>query len=131
MKRSLQLLILLMIASFSPLRAEDYIITINGISQEIGLDQETTLILPDGASLRLTLHQKEYLRFVGDLISFEHKSKYKPNRTDLGNGVFQTMIATLLTPRMSDPANPELVYPANPRPSYPAQEKNQKISRPD
>ena len=37
----------------------------------------------------------------------------------------------LLTPRMSDPANPELVDPANPRPSYPVQEKNQKISRPD
>jgi len=96
MTKSLQILILLLIISFSPLRAEDYIITINGTSKEIGLDQETTLVLLDGTSLKLILQQKEYLRFNGDLFSFEHKSKYKPNRNDLGDGVFQTMIFTPL-----------------------------------
>lgn len=96
MKNSLQILILLMIVSLSLPRAEDYVITINGISKEIGLDKETTLILPDGTSLNLTLHQKEYLLFTGDFFSFEHKNEYKPNRNDLGDGVFQTMIATPL-----------------------------------
>ena len=96
MIKFLQILILLTIVSFSPLRAEDYIITINGTSKELGLDQETTLVLPEGISLKLILQQKEYLRFKGDLFSFEHKSKYKPNRDDLGDGVFQTMILTPL-----------------------------------
>jgi len=80
MTKSPLILILLLIVSFSSLRAEDYIITINGTSKELGLDQETTLVLPDGTSLRLLLQQKEYSRFNGDLFSFEHKSKYKTER---------------------------------------------------
>jgi hypothetical protein len=96
MNKSLQILIIIVIVSFSSLNAEDYVITINGISKEIGLDKETILILPDGTSLNLTLHQKEYLLFTGDFFSFEHKNEYKANRNDLGDGVFQTMIATPL-----------------------------------
>ena len=78
------------------LSAEDYVLTINGTAQEIGLDKETQLTLPDGTSLKLVLRQKEYLSFQGDLFSFEHKNKYKPNRNDLGDGIFQTMTLTPL-----------------------------------
>lgn len=94
MKKLLQTVITLLVVSVSTLGAADYVITINGISKEISLDRETTIVLPDGTSLKLTLRQKEYLRFVGDLFSFEHKNKYKPNRNSLGDGIFQTMIVT-------------------------------------
>ena len=83
MKNSPQTLILLMICLFSPVRAEDYVITINGSVRELDLDKETSLILPDGTSLKMTLHRKEVLRFTGDLFSFEHRSKYQPSRSDL------------------------------------------------
>ena len=45
-------------------------------------------------SIRLT--QKEYITFESQYFSFSHKNEYKPNRTDLGNGIFQTLIATPL-----------------------------------
>lgn len=96
MAKSLQALILLALVSFSPLRAEDYVITINGAVKEIGLDKETALTLPDGTSLRITLHRKEILRFTSELFSFEHRSEYQPSRSDLGDGIFQTMLVTPL-----------------------------------
>jgi len=74
----------------------DYAITINGKSQDIDLDRKTTMVLPDGTTLYITLQQKEYLRFSGKLFSFEHKNRYKPNRNDLGEGNFQTSIVTPL-----------------------------------
>ena len=96
MKKLITILILLLTILFSNAIAEDYVITINGNSKEIVIDKETTLVFPNGTSLRLTLHQKEYQRFEADFFSFEHKSIYKSNRTEFGSGIFQTIIMTLL-----------------------------------
>jgi len=96
MIRTIQTLILLTVATINSTQAADFVITINGVSQEIDLAQEVNLILPDQTSLKVTLHQKEYLRFSGDLFSFEHKSNVRPSRQDLGDGIFQTIIVTPL-----------------------------------
>jgi len=96
MKQSLPLLVCLILLPVPSLLAQDYVITINGATAEISLDQETTLVLPDGYPLTLTLQRKEFSRFNGDFFSFEHKSIYQPNRNDLGDGIFQTMIVTPL-----------------------------------
>ena len=74
--------------------ASDFIVMINGVSKEIDLDEETSLVLPDGTALTLILRQKEYLRFESEMFSFEHRNQYKPNRTDLGDGILQTAIAS-------------------------------------
>ncbi len=95
--RNYCLLLLLGFTTAVPLlQAGDYVLTINGTDQELTLGEETSLALPDGTSLKLKLSQKEVLRFQGDLFTFEHKNEYKPNKNDLGSGIFQTMIVTPL-----------------------------------
>ena len=86
----------ILVIAFPPLLvAGDYVVTVNGSSREIDLDQEVMLQLSDGTELRLVLQQNEYLRFKGDLFNFEHKNTYKPNRVALDDGIYQT---TLFTP---------------------------------
>lgn len=94
--RLLKVFIILSIFVPATAMAEDYVLTINGRAMDIDLNQKTQFILPDGSKLELFLEMKEYLRFKSNLFSFEHKSEYKPNRNDLGDGVFQTMIVTPL-----------------------------------
>jgi len=94
MKKTALITLFILVAVLPAVDAEDYILTINGTTQEIGLDKATDLTLKDGTSLNITLKQKEFLRFTGDLFSFEHKNEFKPNRNDLGDGIFQTMIIT-------------------------------------
>lgn len=94
MNNAIQLATLLAVVALSTMQSKDYIITVNDVAQDIGLDQDTELVLPDGTSLTVSLHQKEYVQFAGDQFRFEHKSQYKPNRSDLGDGIFQTMIVT-------------------------------------
>ena len=97
MKKLLRSGILLVMALFSTVAwSADYVITVNGVSKDIDLEQKTTMVLPDGMNLVISLHQKEYLRFSGDMFSFEHKNRFKPNRNDLGEGIFQTSIVTPL-----------------------------------
>lgn len=94
--RLLKVFIILSVFVPATAMAEDYVLTINGRAMDIDLNQKTQFILPDGSKLELFLEMKEYLRFKSNLFSFEHKSEYKPNRNDLGDGVFQTMIVTPL-----------------------------------
>ena len=75
---------------------EDYRIEINGNTFDIGLDEVKNLALPGGQNLSIKLSLKEYIRFEGQFFSFSHKSEYKANRTDLGDGIFQTVITTPL-----------------------------------
>jgi len=73
---------------------EDYRIEIDGNSFDIGLDEVKNLSLPGGQNLSIRLTQKEYIRYESQYLSFSHKNEYKPYRTDLGNGIFQTVIST-------------------------------------
>ena len=74
--------------------AEDYTLTINGEEHAIDLDKDTTITLKDGTKLSLNLNLKEFLRFEGGSFSFEHKNHLKPSRTDLGEGIVQTLMTT-------------------------------------
>ena len=93
MMRAIPIALLALFVSFQA-AAEDYVLTVNGVSTEIGLGKGTSLVTSDGQRLSLMLRQKEFLRFAGEMFSFEHKNEYKPNRTDLGDGILQTMIVT-------------------------------------
>ena len=90
----LALLLLLVLPAIG--HSENFIITINGVTKEMNLDQEQMLDLPNGTALKIKINQKEVLRFASTLFSFEHKNRYKPNPTDLGKGTRQTMIVTPL-----------------------------------
>lgn len=73
---------------------EDYVITIDGVEHEIGLGKEASFDLPGGKKVAVKLKQKEVLRFRGELFTFDYKSDLKPARTNLGEGVHQTMLVT-------------------------------------
>ena len=76
--------------------AQDYVLTVNGQETELDLEQPATLQLADGTTLQIQLRQKEFLRYKQELFSFEHKNNFRPNTTDLAEGVEQTMLVTPL-----------------------------------
>jgi len=94
--RTIPLALVLGLTSTAGLADEDYQIEINGNRFAIGLDQEKTLVLPGGQNLSIILSLNEYISFEGSFFSFSHKNQFKPNRTDLGDGIFQTVITTPL-----------------------------------
>lgn len=93
MKKILFALVLLLSSAVS-FAGENYEIEINGHIYEIELDKEKRLALPDGVKLRIKLSLKEYINFESQFFSFSHKNIYKPSKSDLGSGVYQTLIAT-------------------------------------
>lgn len=78
------------------LYAGDYIISIDGRSAEIDLNKKVKFTTASGKELAIILKQKEYLDFKSDLFSMKHKNTIKPDKSDLGDGVFQTMMTTSL-----------------------------------
>ena len=74
--------------------AQDYVLTVNGSSQQLDLNEETQIVLSDGMTLNVILTQQEFLSFESDSFRFKHHNAYKPSRTDLGDGILQTMFAT-------------------------------------
>lgn len=80
----------------TPGLAGDYVITIDGKEAEVDLGKEATVELGDGRSVRVMLERKPVVTFRSENFSFEHPSAYTPSRTDLGDGVFQTLMASPL-----------------------------------
>jgi hypothetical protein len=76
--------------------AGDYVLTIDGKQYEVDIGKQAIINLPDGRNIRVTLDKKAIVSFKSENFSFEHPSKLSPSRTDLGNGVFQTMMASPL-----------------------------------
>jgi hypothetical protein len=64
------------------------------MTKEIDLDNTAEFTLANGTPVTVSIQQKAYQRFTTDMLSFEYKNIYRPSRTDLGDNVFQTMIAT-------------------------------------
>jgi hypothetical protein len=75
---------------------EDYTLEINGQVYDIGLDKVKKVVLPGGTELKIKLTLKDYINFESQIFSFSHINAYRPNKTDLGNGVYQTVIMTSL-----------------------------------
>lgn len=76
--------------------AGDYVISIDGRSAEIDLNKKYKLKTASGEEFTVLLKQREYLTYKSDLFSMKHKNTLKPNKTDLGDGVFQTLMSTPL-----------------------------------
>lgn len=96
MKTFPSVIVLICLVSSTTAWGQNYLLTINGTEQAIDLDQPTTLQLADGTSIEVLLRQKEFLRYRGDLFSFECKNLLKPSTTDLGDGIKQTMVVSPL-----------------------------------
>jgi hypothetical protein len=92
----IKILIAALILSLSPMAfADNYILTIDGDSYEISLDKEMQLKIGN-KPVAVKLQQKEILTYKTDSFSFEHARQYTPSTTNLGDGVYQTVMMTPL-----------------------------------
>ncbi|MEL6347273.1 MAG: hypothetical protein AAFV53_29425 [Myxococcota bacterium] len=84
------------VLSAPPASAGDYTLTIDGSDFDLDLNAPQQLRLPDGSTIQVTLSQKAVVSFSSESFSFAHPSHLSPARTDLGQGIYQTMMATPL-----------------------------------
>ncbi len=59
-------------------KAEDAILTINGVTNQITLGKESSVTLHDGVTLKVLVASKPYALYSGKLCSFEYTSEHKP-----------------------------------------------------
>jgi len=76
--------------------AGDYTLTLNGVEVEIDLGKDFTVELPGGQKVLVTLKKKAIISFEGDYFKFDHPNQFVPARSDLGDGIFQTMLVSPL-----------------------------------
>lgn len=93
MLKTASLVLSLLVASHV-LAAEDYVLTVNGKTYDVGLDSTKELTLPNGEVLKVELKMKEELQYDRPYFSFKHSSKFRPSTSDLGDGVHQTVLTT-------------------------------------
>jgi hypothetical protein len=74
--------------------AGNYTLKIDGKKHEIDLGAKTTVTLADGRKVEVELEKKTIADFKTNNFSFSHPSHVTPSRTDLGDGIHQTMMAT-------------------------------------
>lgn len=80
-------ILLVCLAGFvSCLRAEDYVMTINGVATEIDMGKEAVVALPDGTKLKVVVAPKQYVRYAGEFCSFEYYAGLKPEITKDNDG---------------------------------------------
>ena len=94
--KHLALMVLAVLICAQGFAGDDYTLEINGRTYDVGLGEDKRLELPGGETLTINLSMKEYIKFESELFGFSHKSIYKANKSDLGEGIFQTMIVTPL-----------------------------------
>ena len=88
-------LIIVFCAFSSMASAGNYIITIDGEDYEVSLG-ETRDIEVKGNKLSFELKQKEVLTHLEEGFTFDHPRQFIPAKTDLGDGVTQTVVMTPL-----------------------------------
>ena len=94
MKRTLLMGIVGMGAFCGCAFAGNYLLSIDGQEFEIELGEETALSLPDGNRVQIKLNKKAIVRFRTYTFSFDHPNEFTPSRTDLGDGIHQTMMSS-------------------------------------
>ena len=80
--------------TISMAHAGNYILTIDGKRYEVDIDTPVLVALQDGRKVRAELGKKSIASFKTSAFSFDHPSAVSPSRTDLGDGVHQTMVVT-------------------------------------
>jgi len=93
MHRLIAALIVICLCTTSALAA-NYTLTIDGKAFDLDLDREQAIKLSAKQELRVTLSLFAIVTFTTENISFDHPGTLAPSRTDLGDGVFQTMLAS-------------------------------------
>ncbi len=76
MKTRLALFCCFLLSTFT--KAEDLVLTINGVAHDVTLGREAVVTLPDGATLRTLVTRRPYALYSGPLCEFEYSSEYKP-----------------------------------------------------
>ena len=74
--------------------AGNYLLTIDGKTYELDIGEMTTATLQNGQKVQVKLEKKDIATFKTEMFSFNHPSGFVPSKTDLGDGVYQTVMAT-------------------------------------
>ena len=74
--------------------AGNYLLTIDGKTYELDIGEMTTATLQNGQKVQVKLEKKDIATFKTEMFSFNHPSGFAPSKTDLGDGVYQTIMAT-------------------------------------
>ena len=72
---------------------QDYIITINGKPQEIGLNKEYTLVI-NGKPATIKIASKDTLTYQDEFYSFKHPKELKPSVLKVEEGIEQLTLLT-------------------------------------
>lgn len=73
--------------------AGGYVLTLDGKSSELDLDQDTTIVI-DGKTVTARLQRKEQQVFRDGGLSFEHPAAVQPSTTDINDQVRQFMLVS-------------------------------------
>ena len=74
--------------------AGNYLLTIDGKPYELDMGELTTATLQNGQKIQVKLEKKDIATFKTEMFSFNHPSDFMPSKTDLGDGVYKTIMAT-------------------------------------
>lgn len=74
--------------------AGNYILTLDGKPYELDLGAAETVTMASGQKVQVKLEKKDIALFKTDAFSFSHPSGVTPSKTELGDGIHQTMMAT-------------------------------------
>jgi hypothetical protein len=77
-------------------QAGNYMLTIDGKPYEIDLDKSQSLPLPDGRKLQVMLERKKVMTYEASRFAFDYPAALQPSYKDLGEGIYQTMMASPL-----------------------------------
>src|SRR5687768_9261272 len=88
--------ITILLASFTLVvcAEEEYVLTIDGRDTALSLGAEKTVSFKDGQEVKVLLKKKDIVTFEARRFSFAHKSSMAPQRTDLGDGIHQTLLSS-------------------------------------
>ena len=74
----------------------NYTLTIDGKAYDIDEGKNTTITLANGKTIQVNLAKKSEISFATQNFTFIHPNQVAPARTDLGDGIHQTMMTTPL-----------------------------------
>lgn len=92
--RTLSVTAIIVGISASAALAGNYILNIDGKRYELDLGARAVVALQDGRRVQVELTKKDVAVFKTPAFSFSHPGRVTPARTDLGNGLHQTMMTT-------------------------------------
>ncbi len=76
--------------------AGNFILIIDGKRHEIDLDVHEAVVLEGGQKIQVLLEKKDIIEFKTENFVFSHPNEVTPARSDVGDGIHQTIMATPL-----------------------------------